>query len=259
MLKALLGPHSLPRAQGGRVGRALSPAGGTVWVTGSALICCWIALGCSVGEGSGTVSSDRLFVRDCWQGEFDLRPTFFGANPFRDTMSIRVQRGGQIEDISDGVIVLINDTEFVRENLGARLQLGLPVGVRPTGIPVGALQNGSRVHLTLYLNDTCHLQNVGLHAVDGWIRFDSLFSGNLNEDRSDRRRTRAEFEAVVVDPRDAEPVGTVAAAEFDAGLEGEGVVAGTLGSFEYPAERVSILRGSFEFFFHRGAPAQPFP
>ena len=48
----------------------------------------------------------------------------------------------------------------------------------------------------------------------------------------------------MVDPRDA-----VIAEMPDAGM----------GDYEYPDDRVSLVQGSFEFFFHRGSPAQPFP
>ena len=41
-----------------------------------------VALGsgaCSLGDGEGEVHSDRLFVRSCWTGPFDLAPDFFAA------------------------------------------------------------------------------------------------------------------------------------------------------------------------------------
>jgi hypothetical protein len=205
-----------------------------------------LALGsaCSVGEGEGSVTSERLFVEDCWDGAFELNPSFFGANPFRDTMQIRVQRGGEIEDVSDGLMILLSDTALVRENLGQDLLVGLPRGVTPPGLPEGTLYNGANVHLSLYLNETCHLQNSTIHSIDGTIRFDSLFSGDPNEDNSDRRLTEAEFSAVFVDPREA----IVTSGPGVSPLE-----------IEYPEERLSRVSGSFRFFFHRGSPAQPFP
>jgi len=48
------------------------------------LACSSWLLACSVGEGEGWVRSDRLVIEDCWDGPFDLQPTFFGANPHRE-------------------------------------------------------------------------------------------------------------------------------------------------------------------------------
>src|SRR5688572_4048769 len=80
------------------------------------------AAACSVGTGSGRVTSDRLFVDNCWQGTFDLQPTFFGANPFNDTLTIRVQRGEQDIQVSDGFTMLVNDVSGIRESkLGLEL------------------------------------------------------------------------------------------------------------------------------------------
>ena len=195
-----------------------------------------LLLGCSTGEGSGEVTSEKLFVENCWDGFFDLQPTFFGANPFRDTMTIRVQRGSDIEEVSDGLIVLVNDVSAIRSGLiGQPVPVGLPAGVSPPGVPVSSNPDPPRVSLTLYLLDTCHLQNGAVHSVDGTITFDSLFSGDLNEGSADDRFTDATFEATFVDPRDVLPDGT------------------------YPVGRSSLVTGWFRFFFERGQPAQPFP
>jgi predicted small secreted protein len=61
--------------------------------------CFWLFLlaivttGCATGEGAGRVVSDRLYVKNCWNGTFDLRPTFFASDPFANTQLIRIQRG----------------------------------------------------------------------------------------------------------------------------------------------------------------------
>ena len=203
----------------------------------------WLNIGCSIGVGEGEVTSERLFVESCWDGPFDLRPDFFGANPFRNAMMIRIQSGEQLEDVSDGVALVINDVAQVRENQGQELRLGLPAGVSPPTIPDSAAFEPADVSLTLYLNDLCHLQNSSVHAIGGWIRFDSLFSGDLNENDSDQRLTEGEFEAIVTDPRSAQIT-----SEPGEDLE-----------FVSPPEQTSRVSGWFRFFFHRGAPAQPFP
>ena len=41
-----------------------------------------LALGaCSTGEGQGSVRSDRLIVKNCWDGPFDLQPDFHPELP----------------------------------------------------------------------------------------------------------------------------------------------------------------------------------
>jgi hypothetical protein len=192
-------------------------------------------LGCSTGEGEGWVRSDRLFVAECWNGSFDLSPTFFGANPFRDSLSIRVQRGDDMSEVSDGLSVLVQDTGQVRESIGAPQRVGLPPGVRPPGFPIVADPDPPKVGLSLYLHNTCQAGNATLYAIDGSITFSSLFSGDPNETDASERLTEARFAARFADPRDQSVDGV------------------------FPAGRVSDVEGGFRFYFQRGQPAQPFP
>jgi hypothetical protein len=190
------------------------------------------------------VRSTDLFVQDCWAGEFDLRPTFFGANPFNDTLTIRVQRGERDIQVSDGFTMLVYDVPLIRSSLiGQALPLGLPVGVSPLGYPLPPTPNAPMATLSLYLNNSCAGQNSQLLAVEGEVTFAKLFSGDLNEEDSDDRITEGNFWALVTDPRTAEP-----SAEGSAG-----------GAFVYPEETMSRIEGEFSFVFHRGTPAQPFP
>jgi len=99
------------------------------------------------------------------------------------------------------------------------------------------------VTMTLYLYNTCHVQNGAVYSVDGTIVFDSLFSGNRNENRAADRLTDAHFQAVVADPRDATLVVDPATNEIVP---------------EYPPDKTSIVKGDFRFYFQRGEPAQPF-
>ncbi len=211
----------------------------------AAQIALWVgALGCSVGQGEGFVRSDDLFVDDCWEGKFDLKPTFFAANPFDETLTIRVQRGERDIQVSDGFSMLVNDVSAIRESgLGMRLPLGLPVGVSPLGFPLDDVPNPPAASLSLYLNNSCNGQNSQLLAVSGWVEFGRLFSGNLNEENVEDRLTEGAFEATIVDPRD-----TLPRADGESGP-----------AYTYPMERTSLLVGEFSFVFHRGTPAQPFP
>jgi hypothetical protein len=199
---------------------------------------------CSVGTGSGSVTSDRLFVENCYSGPFNLRPNFFAANPFGDTLTIRVQRGERDIQESDGFTMLINDVAEIRENfLLQPLPLGLPVGVSPVGYGLPDVPKPPAASLSLYLNNSCRGQNSALYAVSGEVTFEKLFSGDPNEDNADARLTIGRLTAIVVDPSDAVPV-----PDGDAGT-----------AYSYPPDRESLLRASFDFVFHRGTPAQPFP
>ncbi|HEY5377592.1 MAG TPA: hypothetical protein VIK01_28125 [Polyangiaceae bacterium] len=194
-------------------------------------------LGCTVGQGDGHVKSDHLYVSGCWNGPFDLGPSFFGANPDQgQSLTIRVQRGDNIEDVSDGLIVLVNDLQQVRMQLNSDIKVGMPPGVTPPGVPIVFNPDPPKVSLSLYLHNTCHQQNGTIYSVDGKINFTNLFSGDLNEGSSENRRTKATFTASFADPRE------LASAADDTAK----------------AAVTSMVTGDFDFFFQRGQPSQPF-
>jgi hypothetical protein len=195
---------------------------------------CALALGtgCTVGDGSGSVTSDRLYVSGCWNGPFNLQPDFFAANPYREeALMIRVQRGDNPTEASDGLTVIVNDLKAVP--LNTAIPVGLPNGVAPPGQPLTGAEN-PLVTLSLYLHQTCHEQNSATYSVSGDITFKSIFSGNPNEEDSEKRLTEAEFKVKFADPREL-----VTAPDPDA----------------VTSEDVS---GWFRFYFQRGQPAQPF-
>jgi hypothetical protein len=178
-----------------------------------------------------------LYINGCWNGAFDLGPDFFGANPDEEeTLTIRVQRGDNIEDVSDGLIVLVNDLQDVRMHLNEDLPVGMPRGVTPPGVPVVYNPDPPEVSLALYLHNTCHQVNGTVYSVSGTINFSSLFSGDLNESSSENRLTKATFTAFFADPRElADATDATAAAAL-----------------------TSKVTGDFDFFFQRGQPSQPF-
>jgi hypothetical protein len=190
--------------------------------------------GCTVGEGSGSVKTERLYVNGCWNGPFDLKPDFFAANPYREEqLLIRVQRGDNNQETSDGLSVIVNDLKAVQGQLGQPIPVGLPPGVAPPGQP---LSGGPvpLVSISLYLHQTCHEQNSATYSVSGDITFSSIFSGDPNEEDSDARLTDATFAVKFADPRE-------------------------LLTAEDPAAVTSdVVTGNFRFFFQRGQPAQPF-
>lgn len=194
-------------------------------------------LGCTVGEGRGEVTSDRLYIEGCWDGPFDLNPDFFAANPFRqDALIIRVQRGDNIQEMSDGLYVVVNDLQELRkpENIGRSIPVGLPEGIIVSEGEFDPKENPAPVSLALYLHNTCHNQNGTIYSLSGSIVFRSLFSGDLNESDAAERLTDATFSAQFADPRE---------------LTGESATDATV---------TSTVNGNFSFFFQRGQPAQPF-
>lgn len=211
--------------------------------SGAALLSALAASGCSVGDGEGVVRSDRLYAEDCWDDAYDLEPDFFAADPFRETMTIRVQRGSELEEVSDGLSVLITDVPLIRETLlGVEngIQVTLPPGVAPPGVAPGQQCGGgpcpkSPVHMALYLQESCHNQGTVLYGLDGFITFQHLFSGDPNEQDAAEKLIEASFEILVGDPR----VTTI-------GLENR-------------SPTTNVVTGNFRFYFERGQPAQAFP
>lgn len=292
-----------------------------------------LATGCSVGDGSGTVSG-TLDVPDCWSGDFNLNPDFFAANPYGDSVTIRIQKGGDYASFSDGLSILVDNVHEIRGDapyspslLGTPLTVSLPAGVSIAGAPVIPQPDPSIVHMTLYLQKSCPTQNVALYALESVsvdadgncnpaptgpyilqcdapsavgltaiadsdagtdavaradaratpadaslrdatlpqdaatgdagamlateagtvlpasapvrhssITFQSLFDGNEDESNAAQRFTSATFKVYLADPRDACP--------------------GGLGP---PPPCRGYLTGSFQFYFERGLPGQPFP
>ena len=198
-----------------------------------------LASACSLGDGEGEISSDKLIVAGCWNGQFQLTPDFFAAVPYRRTLTLRIQHGGDTEEVSDGVIILVDDVDVIRNQIAAQpnstFRVSQPPAIVPPGYPIVPDPNPSLVHLTLYLHRACHAQNSALYSIDGNITFRSLFNANPNETDAEQKLTEAQFTDIsVADPRDRV-------------LGGDAI------------KNVSHIRGSFKFYFQRGQPAQPFP
>ncbi len=126
---------------------------------------------CSLGEGNGTITG-TLDVPNCWSGKFDLHPDFFAGVPYRDSLQLRIQNGGDFQTFSDGLSILVDDIHAIRGDngkpslLGEPLTVSLPPGVSPPGVPLKGNPDPASVHLVLYLQKTCRTQNVALYAMD---------------------------------------------------------------------------------------------
>jgi hypothetical protein len=191
---------------------------------------------CGVGDGEGWVKSENLYMTDCWNGRFDLGPDFFAANPSpgSKSLSLRVQRGDDLEERSDGLTVVVNQLSRVRGQVGSDVHVGLPVGVSPPGVPIEENPSPPLVSLALYLHGTCDRQNGTVYSVDGTIHFESLYSGDPNEGDAEQRLTEGSFDAWFADPRELH------------------------GPASTNPSVMSQVRGYFRFFYQRGQPAQPF-
>src|SRR5262249_39920926 len=143
--------------------RGLAPAVVAIALLGAAVI---PACG-SLGDGEGNIFG-TLNVPNCWSGEFKLAPDFYAGVPYRDSLQLRIQHGGDFETFSDGVMILVDNVHTIRGDnnvpslLNQPLKVSLPVGVFPPGVPITADPDPGLVHLTLYLQRTCRTQNVAL-------------------------------------------------------------------------------------------------
>lgn len=237
--------------------------------------------GCSQGEGDGRITG-TLNVPGCWSGPFELSPDFFAGQPFREAFQIKIQSGSDFQTFSDGLSITLYDTTTVRPapdngvagRYGQPLAVSLPPEVTPPGVPVKPLADPAPSSLTLYLQRSCRVQNVTLHAAaevtipaDGTcdapavmgadptvgcaadkespagigsgkslIAFKSVANGRLDEPTASERYTAGCFDVYLADPREVAP--------------------GGLGP---PPRCRGHLKGTFSFFFERGRPAQAFP
>lgn len=239
------------------------------------------APGCSQGQGEGRITG-TLNVPGCWSGKFELSPDFFAGEPFKDSLQIRIQSGSDFQTFSDGLSITLYDIASVRPDpannqpgrYGQALAVSLPPEVTPPGVPVKPDPDPAPTSLTLYLQRSCQVQNVTLHAVrevtvpaDGTcdgpelagadptsgcdpnvvsaagvgsgkslMSFRSVANGRLDEPTASERYTAGCFDVYLADPREVAPGG------------------------EGPPPRCrGHLKGTFAFFFERGRPAQAFP
>ena len=72
------------------------------------------------GEASGPVSAPECGIDDT---AWELRPNFFVQDPWENTAVIRVQRGSNYQDLSNGLVISISDVEEVRGSFGTPIDL----------------------------------------------------------------------------------------------------------------------------------------
>jgi hypothetical protein len=262
--------------------------------------------GCSLGQGTGEVKSDKLFAHECWgqvdgggnpaEQTYDLQPDFFAANPYRSTLQIRVQHGNDLQEVSDGLSVLIDDVPKIREALAvARTLQASDAGVGDAGAPdsgapdAGAPDSGSP--------DSCALSGAGSEPLgphaNGTVTLQVALPAGVTPPGSPS--------IPPADLLDDPPIvhmafylqrschnqntvlyavsGTITIASLFSGDPNEASAAEKLidvtkldvqvgdlrdvplGAYprEIPCGLQSRLQGKFKFYFDRGQPAQPFP
>ncbi|MGZ3416606.1 MAG: hypothetical protein ACXWUG_26975 [Polyangiales bacterium] len=193
-----------------------------------------VSASCAVGQGTGSVTG-HLHVDNCEAdlSNYDMQPDFFGAIAANDQLLIRIQKGGDLQEYQDSVVIAIDDTKKVIDGQPIQLELERPPGSLPS-VPAPLAR------MTLSLRNTCGDDRFGntdnaqvlLHAVKGTITFTSILRGDPSSSDTNSKRIEGTFEADMEDPR--HPPGS-------------------------EPKQVGHLSGSFKFFYQRGGPAQPFP
>lgn len=126
----------------------------------------------------------------------DLEPTFFAAQAIEHSTIIRVQRGGEIERFSDGLVIRVADaSDVVRNGLGTPLDVGVADDPLVHRYPVAA---------AVYLNATCSSEaTASLPALGGTVTFQSLYAPKVDDDE---RLIEGELSLVLADPEAPERV-----------------------------------------------------
>jgi hypothetical protein len=148
-------------------------------------------LGCADGAGEGEVTG-AVLAPECGidNTAWDLRPNFFVQDTNLNSAIIRVQRGSDYQDLSNGIVVSVADIDEVQANLGVPFDLADP---------------DSPITITLTLSGTCQPgrrdPSVVLMARGGSITFDALY-----DPRDDAGpETSASFTGLVMDDGEDPP------------------------------------------------------
>jgi hypothetical protein len=135
--------------------------------------CVALCLSCSVGHGDGRLLGS-LYIEGCRRaGAYTLAPNSFFAQTAEKLLSLRVQRGGDIEVYSDGITVLVKDAALLK-----REYLDTDIDLADGGAP--------GVSATAYFNETCPSRRdkvpAILKAVSGTVRFAAVYAPKVSGD-----------------------------------------------------------------------------
>jgi len=253
--------------------------------------------GCTQGQGEGIVGSDQLWAKDCWCSGYNMQPDFFAAVPYRDTLQIRVQHGADVQEISDGLSILIDDVPAIRPRkgggdglLGKKLLVNVPAELEPLA-PAnwtlgGAANEGCQAESFIAQlptdDDTAKnkkdkfqgLLDAFNAAPEPDLSAPSIVHMALYLQQSCHNQNTVLYgvkgsimftSLFSGDPNEAAADAKLTEAVFDVWV-GEPKPASAEGSGEMPQEgsgemtkQLTNLKGYFRFYFQRGQPAQPFP
>lgn len=162
-----------------------------------------IAMGCSVGAGDGAVMG-TVTSEECGLDHepFNLKPSFFAAQPIEEMLEIRIQRNSDFEDKSDGINLFVRDADLIqRERLEQPIDLAAVNAV---------------VTMNLYLNHSCKVDRrstpFNLNARAGTITFHQIYAPQVSRKQIE---TDAEFADVLFeDPYKPEERNAVLSGHF---------------------------------------------
>lgn len=206
----------------------------------TAVAACALAVGCSVGDGLGTVRGS-VHAPACGidLARYDLHADFFAGEWDSGSFAIHITHGGNTGDYNDELAFRVQDTAYVAAHLGERLAVG-PAGTAPVQAVFRLDRSCGRVEITEYA------PLVGLEGFDGYVVFREVYRGSPNADSTVRLTDVSEFSVRLRDPRPSLELRT---GHVPTGSSREPVV--------YPPASAE-LEGSFQFYFARGRPAQWF-
>jgi hypothetical protein len=201
-----------------------------------------LAGSCAVGEGEGFVKGSlKLDKCDADLSGYDMNPNFFGAQSVGPQLLIRIQKGADLQEYQDNLIISVDDVDYVRSLIDADHH-GQPIPVEAERLPGSPpAKPGPQVRMSFSLRGTCGSPKLNpgdnpeviLHATTGNIVFDYIYDPSADSRDTNAKRIEGHFENVLFeDPRKPMSAG--------------GKNGGT-------------LSGQFKFFYQRGGPAQPFP
>jgi hypothetical protein len=257
----------------------------TLTLAGAAFMITTSTNGCTVGNGTGSVTGD-LFVTDCWSGKFDLQPDFFAATPNTDdSLIIRIQHGSDYVNFSDGLSILVTSVSTIRAAIDNDGGMGQPQTF-PISLPPSVLDPGTPLtyppppgaQFALFLQSTCGVDTPGLYGMnlvttdvpssDGGAICSAATAAAVSQcdggmppaTGSSTITFQHIFDASLAnggDPGSLSAEQRLTQATFDVLLGDPRMQCP--GSTGPPPACEGHLTGSFSFYFERGKPAQAFP
>jgi hypothetical protein len=207
---------------------------------------------CSVGAGTGDVTGS-MYVPGCKTDltHYDMQPNFFGAvyatsqaGASASQLLIRIQRGGDLTEFTDSLVIEVDDVDAVEAQIAAAGSAGATFDVGEYQRPPGSAPSvpPPLVRVVMSLRGSCGTPkflpsdpaNVAMEAVGGTVTFTSILHGDPNSRDVDSKRIAGSFDVTLADPR--QTTSTPAASRLS-----------------------GTLTGDFKFIYEAGGPAQPFP